>query len=144
MPPQKKVKTQIKLQIPAGGANPAPPVGPALGQHGVNIMDFCKQFNERTKTMEAGMTIPAVITVFEDRSFSFITKLPPVSALIKKAAGLATASSEPNKTKVGKLSRAQLEDIAKQKMPDLNAPNLEAAIQMVKGTARSMGVETAD
>jgi large subunit ribosomal protein L11 len=144
MPPQKKVKTQIKLQIPAGGANPAPPVGPALGQHGVNIMDFCKQFNERTKTMEAGMTIPAVITVFEDRSFSFITKMPPVSALIKKAAGLAKASSEPNKTKVGKLSRAQLEDIAKQKMPDLNAPNIEAAIQMVKGTARSMGVETAD
>ncbi|MBL0350649.1 MAG: 50S ribosomal protein L11 [Elusimicrobia bacterium] len=144
MPPQKKVKTQIKLQIPAGGANPAPPVGPALGQHGVNIMDFCKQFNERTKTMEAGMTIPAVITVFEDRSFSFITKMPPVSALIKKAAGLAKASAEPNKTKVGKLSRAQLEDIAKQKMPDLNAPNLEAAIQMVKGTARSMGVETAD
>ncbi|HNA59650.1 MAG TPA: 50S ribosomal protein L11 [Elusimicrobiota bacterium] len=144
MPPQKKVKTQIKLQIPAGGANPAPPVGPALGQHGVNIMEFCKQFNERTKTMEAGMTIPAVITVFEDRSFSFITKMPPVSALIKKAAGLAKASSEPNKTKVGKLSRAQLEDIAKQKMPDLNAPNLEAAIQMVKGTARSMGVETAD
>ncbi|HMU74679.1 MAG TPA: 50S ribosomal protein L11 [Elusimicrobiota bacterium] len=144
MPPQKKVKTQIKLQIPAGGANPAPPVGPALGQHGVNIMDFCKQFNERTKTMEAGMTIPAVITVFEDRSFSFITKMPPVSALIKKAAGLAKASSEPNKTKVGKLSRAQLEDIAKQKMPDLNAPNLEAAVQMVKGTARSMGVETAD
>ena len=144
MPPQKKVKTQIKLQIPAGGANPAPPVGPALGQHGVNIMDFCKQFNERTKTMEAGMTIPAVITVFEDRSFSFITKMPPVSALIKKAAGLAKASSEPNKTKVGKLSRAQLEDIAKQKMPDLNAPNLEAAIQMVKGTAHSMGVETAD
>nr|HNI57280.1 50S ribosomal protein L11 [Elusimicrobiota bacterium] len=125
MPPQKKVKTQIKLQIPAGGANPAPPVGPALGQHGVNIMDFCKQFNERTKTMEAGMTIPAVITVFEDRSFSFITKMPPVSALIKKAAGLAKASSEPNKTKVGKLSRAQLEDIAKQKMPDLNAPNIE-------------------
>ncbi|HMX94432.1 MAG TPA: 50S ribosomal protein L11, partial [Elusimicrobiota bacterium] len=101
-------------------------------------------FKERTKTMEAGMTIPAVITVFEDRSFSFITKMPPVSALIKKAAGLAKASSEPNKTKVGKLSRAQLEDIAKQKMPDLNAPNLEAAVQMVKGTARSMGVETAD
>jgi large subunit ribosomal protein L11 len=140
----KKVKTQIKLQIPAGGANPAPPVGPALGQHGVNIMDFCKQFNERTKTMEAGMTIPAVITVYEDRSFTFITKMPPVSALIKKSAGLAKASSEPNKNKVGKLSRAQLEDIAKQKMPDLNAPTLEAAIQMVKGTARSMGVETAD
>lgn len=140
----KKVKTQIKLQIPAGGANPAPPVGPALGQHGVNIMDFCKQFNERTKTMEAGMTIPAVITVFEDRSFTFITKMPPVSALIKKAAGLAKASSEPNKNKVGKLSRPQLEDIAKQKMPDLNAPTLEAAVQMVKGTARSMGVDTAE
>lgn len=144
MPPQKKVKTQIKLQIPAGGANPAPPVGPALGQHGVNIMDFCKQFNERTKTMEAGMTIPAVITVFEDRSFTFITKMPPVSALIKKSAGLAKASAEPNKTKVGKLSRQQQEEIAKQKMPDLNAPTLEAAVRMVKGTARSMGVETAD
>lgn len=144
MAPVKKIKTQIKLQIPAGGANPAPPVGPALGQHGVNIMDFCKQFNDRTKTMEAGMTIPAVITVFEDRSFTFITKMPPVSALIKKSAGLAKASSTPNKTKVGKLSRAQLEEIAKTKMPDLNAPNIEAAIQMVKGTARSMGVETAD
>ncbi|MBL0057611.1 MAG: 50S ribosomal protein L11 [Elusimicrobia bacterium] len=138
------MKTQIKLQIPAAGANPAPPVGPALGQHGVNIMDFCKQFNDRTKAMEAGMTIPAVITVFEDRSFTFITKMPPVSALIKKAAGLAKASAEPNKTKVGKLSRPQLEEIAKTKMPDLNAPNLEAAIRMVKGTARSMGVETAD
>jgi large subunit ribosomal protein L11 len=144
MAPVKKIKTQIKLQIPAGGANPAPPVGPALGQHGVNIMDFCKQFNDRTKTMEAGMTIPAVITVFEDRSFTFITKMPPVSALIKKSAGLAKASSTPNKIKVGKLSRAQLEEIAKTKMPDLNAPNIEAAIQMVKGTARSMGVETAD
>lgn len=144
MAPVKKIKTQIKLQIPAAGANPAPPVGPALGQHGVNIMDFCKQFNDRTKTMEAGMTIPAVITVYEDRSFTFITKMPPVSALIKKAAGLAKASSEPNKTKVGKLSRPQLEEIAKTKMPDLNAPNIEAAIQMVKGTARSMGVETAE
>lgn len=144
MAPVKKIKTQIKLQIPAGGANPAPPVGPALGQHGVNIMDFCKQFNDRTKTMEAGMTIPAVITVFEDRSFTFITKMPPVSALIKKSAGLAKASSTPNKVKVGKLSRAQQEEIAKTKMPDLNAPNIEAAIQMVKGTARSMGVETAD
>jgi large subunit ribosomal protein L11 len=144
MAPVKKIKTQIKLQIPAAGANPAPPVGPALGQHGVNIMDFCKQFNDRTKTMEAGMTIPAVITVFEDRSFTFITKMPPVSALIKKSAGLAKASSEPNKTKVGKLSRAQLEDIAKTKMPDLNAPDIEAAIRMVKGTARSMGVDTAE
>lgn len=141
MPP-KKVKTQIKLQIPAGAANPAPPVGPALGQHGVNIMDFCKQFNEKTKTMEAGMTIPAVITVYEDRSFTFITKAPPVSALIKKAVGLAKASSEPNKNKVGKLSQTQLEDIAKTKMQDLNANSLQAAVQMVKGTARSMGVET--
>jgi large subunit ribosomal protein L11 len=137
----KKVKTQIKIQIPAGAANPAPPVGPALGQHGVNIMDFCRQFNERTKTMEAGMIIPAVITVFEDRSFSFITKMPPMSALLKKAAGLAKASSEPNKNKVGKISKAQAEDIAKTKMPDLNARDLDAAVQMVRGTARSMGIE---
>jgi large subunit ribosomal protein L11 len=142
MPPVKKVKTQIKLQIPAGAANPAPPVGPALGQHGVNIMDFCKQFNERTKTLEAGMLIPAVITVYEDRSFSFITKQPPMSSLIKKAAGIATASSTPNKVKVGKLSKEQCESIAKQKMPDLNTNDLAAAVQMVKGTARSMGVET--
>ncbi len=140
----KKVKTQIKIQIPAGAANPAPPVGPALGQHGVNIMDFCKQFNERTKTMEAGMTIPAVITVYEDRSFTFITKMPPVSALLKKAAGLAKASSEPNKNKVGKITRAQAEAVAKTKMPDLNARSLEAAVQMVKGTARSMGIEVED
>ena len=144
MPPAKKVKTQIKLQIPAGAANPAPPVGPALGQHGLNIMDFCKQFNEKTKTMEQGMTIPAVITVYEDRTFSFITKMPPVSALLKKAAGLAKASAVPNKTKVGKISEAQAEEIAKTKMPDLNAPNLQAAVQMVKGTARSMGIEVGD
>lgn len=142
MPPVKKIKALVKLQIPAGGANPAPPVGPALGQQQVNIMDFCKQFNERTKTMEAGMTIPVVITVFEDKSFSFITKMPPVSALIKKAAGLAKASSTPNKTKVGKLSKAQQEEIAKTKMPDLNAGSLAAAVMMVRGTARSMGVET--
>ncbi|HRY30203.1 MAG TPA: 50S ribosomal protein L11 [Elusimicrobiota bacterium] len=137
----KKVKTQIKIQIPAGGANPAPPVGPALGQHGVNIMDFCKQFNDRTKSMEAGMVIPAVITVYDDRSFTFITKMPPVSALIKKAAGLAKASSEPNKTKVGKITRSQAEEVAKTKMPDLNANSLNAAVEMVKGTARSMGIE---
>ena len=137
----KKVKTQIKLQIPAGAANPAPPVGPALGQHGVNIMDFCKQFNERTKSMEAGMTIPAVITVYEDRSFTFITKMPPVSSLLKKAAGLAKASGEPNKNKVGKLTRKQAEDIARQKMPDLNTEDAQAALKMVKGTARSMGIE---
>lgn len=139
--PKKKIKTQIKLQIPAGSANPAPPVGPALGQHGVNIMQFCKDFNERTKKMEAGMTIPAVITVFEDRSFTFITKMPPVSALLKKAAGLAVASGEPNKKKVGKVTNKQVEDIAKQKMPDLNTNDLTAAMSMVTGTARSMGIE---
>src|SRR5258708_7581727 len=111
----KKVKTQIKLQIPAGAANPAPPVGPALGQHGVNIMDFCKQFNEKTRSSEAGMTIPVVITVFEDRSFSFITKMPPVSSLLKKAAGLAKGSGEPNKNKVGKIKRSQVEEIADRK-----------------------------
>jgi large subunit ribosomal protein L11 len=143
MPP-KKIKTQIKLQIPAGAANPAPPVGPALGQHGVNIMDFCKQFNERTKSNEPGMVIPAVITVFEDRSFTFITKMPPVSALLKKAAGLAKGSGEPNRNKVGKLTRAQAEDVAKQKMVDLNALSVEAALRMVKGTARSMGIEVAE
>jgi large subunit ribosomal protein L11 len=137
----KKVKTQIKLQIPAGAANPAPPVGPALGQHGVNIMDFCKQFNERTKSMEAGMTIPVVITVFEDRSFTFITKMPPVSSLLKRAAGLAKGSGEPNRNKVGKITLKQAEEIASQKMPDLNTRDLQSAVQMVKGTARSMGIE---
>jgi large subunit ribosomal protein L11 len=138
----KKVKAMIKLQIPAGGANPAPPVGPALGQQGVNIMDFCKQFNEKTKTMEKGITIPVVITVFEDRSFTFITKMPPVSALVKKVAGIAKASGVPNRNKVGKITKSQVEDIAKQKMPDLNANgNLEAAKLMVEGTARSMGVD---
>ncbi len=137
----KKVKTQIKLQIPAGAANPAPPVGPALGQHGVNIMDFCKQFNERTKSMEAGMTIPAVITVYEDRSFTFITKMPPVSSLLKKAAGLAKASGEPNRNKVGKITLKQATEIAQAKMPDLNASTVDAAVRMVQGTARSMGIE---
>jgi large subunit ribosomal protein L11 len=137
----KKIKTQIKLQIPAGAANPAPPVGPALGQHGVNIMDFCKRFNEKTKTSEAGMLIPVVITVFEDRSFDFITKMPPVSSLLKKAAGLAKGSGEPNRNKVGKISQKQAEDIAKAKMPDLNTKDLAAAVLMVKGTARSMGIE---
>lgn len=139
MPP-KKVKTQIKLQIPAANANPAPPVGPALGQHGVNIMDFCKQFNEKTKSQEAGMLIPVVITVFEDRSFTFITKMPPMSSLLKKAAGLAKASSSPKKTKVGTITEEQAAEIAKQKMPDLNANSLEAAVKIVKGTARSMGI----
>ena len=137
----KQVKTFVKLQIPAGGANPAPPVGPALGQHGVQIMDFCKQFNERTKKFEAGMIIPAVITVYTDRSFTFITKMPPVPALLKKAAGLAKASSTPNKEKVGSITKTQLEDIAKQKMPDMNTRNVESAMRMVAGTARSMGIE---
>jgi len=137
----KTVKTQVKLQIPAGGANPAPPVGPALGQHGVQIMDFCKQFNERTKKFEAGMIIPAVITIYSDRSFTFITKMPPVSALLKKAAGLAKASGVPNKDKVGSITPAQLDEVAKTKMPDLNTTDLEAAKRMVMGTARSMGIE---
>ena len=137
----KKVKTQIKLQIPAGAANPAPPVGPALGQHGVNIMDFCKQFNERTKSAEAGMTIPVVISGYEDRSFTFITKMPPVASLLKRAAGLAKASGEPNKTTAGKITLKQAEEIATQKMPDLNTKDLKAAVEMVKGTARSMGIE---
>ena len=139
----KKVKTLIKLQIPAAAANPAPPVGPALGQHGVNIMDFCKQFNERTKAMEAGMTIPVVITVYEDRSFGFITKMPPVASLLKRAAGLAKASGEPNRTKAGKITLKQAEEITAQKMPDLNTKDLKAALQMVKGTARSMGIDIA-
>ena len=132
------------MQIPAGAANPAPPVGPALGQHGVNIMDFCKQFNARTASMEAGMTIPVIITVFEDRSFTFITKMPPVSALVKKAAGIAKASGVPNKTKVGKITKKQVEEIAKQKMPDLNANTQQAAEKMVAGTARSMGIEVVE
>ncbi len=137
----KKVKTQVKLQIPAGGATPAPPVGPALGQHGVNIMDFCKQFNERTKSAESGMTIPVVLTVYEDRSFTFITKMPPISSLIKRAAGLAKASGEPNRNKVGKITVKQAEEIATKKMPDLNTKDLKSAVEMVKGTARSMGIE---
>ena len=140
----KKIKTQIKLQIPAGSANPAPPVGPALGQHGVNIMDFCKQFNERTKSMEQGMIIPAVITVFDDRSFTFITKMPPISSLLKKAAGIAKASSTPNKTKVGKITKKQVEEIALRKLPDLNTKSVAAAGRMVEGTARSMGIEIGD
>ena len=138
---KKKVKTQIKLQIPAGSANPAPPVGPALGQHGVNIMDFCNQFNAKTKTTEAGMIIPAVITIYADRSFSFILKMPPVSALLKKAVGLAKASGEPNKTKVGKITKKQAEEIAKQKLPDLNTDDITSAVHIVEGTAKSMGIE---
>jgi large subunit ribosomal protein L11 len=144
----KKVTGYIKLQIPAGKANPAPPVGPALGQHGVNIMDFCKQFNARTQAQAKDeMTIPVVITVFSDRSFTFVTKTPPAAVLIKKAAGLATAkkpgsgSKEPNKTKVGKINKKQLRDIATMKLPDLNTTNVEAAMRTIAGTARSMGVE---
>jgi large subunit ribosomal protein L11 len=137
----KKVKTQIKLQIPAGAANPAPPVGPALGQHGVNIMDFCKRFNDKTKSSDAGMLIPVVITVYADRSFAFITKMPPVSSLLKKAAGLAKGSGEPNRNKVGKITQKQAEDVAKAKMPDLNTKDLAQAVEMVKGTARSMGID---
>lgn len=134
-----KVTGYIKLQIEAGKATPAPPVGPALGQKGVNIMAFTKEFNERTKN-QMGMIIPVVITVYADRSFSFITKTPPAAVLIKKAAGINTASGKPNKEKVATLTAAQVEEIAKTKMPDLNAASLEAAVSMIKGTARSMGV----
>ncbi|MCJ7645812.1 50S ribosomal protein L11 [bacterium] len=137
----KKVKSIIKLQIPASGANPAPPVGPALGQHGVNIMEFCKAFNERTATQEPGMLIPVVITVYVDRSFTFVTKVPPVAALLKRAAGIAKASGEPNKTKVAKISKQQVREIAEKKMADLNATDIEGAVKMVEGTARSMGIE---
>ena len=134
-----KITGYIKLQIPAGKATPAPPVGPALGQKGVNIMAFTKEFNERTKN-QMGMIIPVVITVYADRSFSFITKTPPAPVLIKKAAGIDTASGVPNKNKVGSITLAQAEEIAKTKVPDLNAASLEAAVSMIKGTARSMGV----
>jgi len=137
----KKVKGIIKLQIPAGGANPAPPVGPALGQQGVNIMEFCKAFNERTASQEAGMLIPVVITIFMDRSFTFVTKVPPVAALLKRAAGIAKASGEPNKTKVAKVSKKKVREIAEKKMADLNANDIESAVKMVEGTARSMGIE---
>ena len=136
----KKVTALIKLALPAGKATPAPPVGPALGQHGVNIMGFCKEYNERTKD-QAGLVIPVEITVYEDRSFTFILKTPPTAVLIKKALGIETASGVPNKQKVGKLTDAQVEEIAKIKMPDLNAADLEAAKRMVRGTARSMGVD---
>jgi large subunit ribosomal protein L11 len=136
----KKVVGQIKLQIPAGQANPAPPVGPALGQHGVNIMAFCKEFNARTKD-QAGMIVPVVITVYQDKSFSFITKSPPAAVLLKKAAGIATGSKTPNKEKVGKVTRKQILDIVKIKQADLNANSEEAAIRIIAGTARSMGIE---
>ena len=139
----KKVEGYIKLQINAGNATPAPPVGPALGQKGVNIMDFCKQFNARTQD-QAGMVIPVVITVYSDRSFTFVTKTPPAAVLLKKAAGLTTASGEPNKKKVATITRAQAEEIAKTKMPDLNAADVAAATEMIKGTARSMGIVVED
>jgi len=135
----KKIDGYIKLQIPAGGATPAPPVGPALGQKSVNIMDFCKQFNAKTQDQQ-GMIIPVVITVYTDRSFDFVCKTPPAAVLIKKAAGIEHASGTPNKTKVASITYAQAEEIAKTKMPDLNAASLEAAVDMIKGTARSMGV----
>ncbi len=147
----KKVTGYIKLQVPAGKANPAPPIGPALGQHGVNIMEFCKQFNARTQAQAKDeVTIPVVITVFSDRSFTFITKTPPAAVLIKKAIGLATAkkpgsgSKEPNKVKVGKITQKQLRDIAQMKLPDLNTTNLESAMRTIAGTAKSMGVEVVE
>ena len=136
----KKITGMIKLQIPAGQANPAPPVGPALGQHGVNIMAFCKEFNAKTKD-QPGMIIPVVITVFQDKSFTFITKSPPASSLLKKAAGITAGSKEPNKEKVGKVTRKQVLDIVKIKMKDLNATSEEAAFRVVAGTARSMGID---
>ena len=139
----KKVSGFVKLQVPAGKATPAPPIGPALGQHGVNIMGFCKEFNERTKA-QAGLVIPVVITVYEDRSFTFITKTPPAAVLLKKAAKIDKASGEPNKTKVAKLPRAEAQKIAELKMKDLNAADIDAATRMIEGTARSMGIEIVD
>lgn len=142
MAPKKKIQTQIKLQCPAGQANPAPPVGPALGQHGVNIMEFCKQFNARTQK-EVGLIIPVVITVYQDRSFTFITKTPPASVLLKKAAKVEKGSGVPNKEKVGKVTKQQVEEIAKLKLPDLNCSSIGSAIRIIEGTARSMGIEVA-
>ena len=137
----KKIQAYIKLQVAAGQANPSPPVGPALGQHGVNIMEFCKAFNAATQKMEAGMPIPVVITVYSDRSFTFETKTPPASVLLKKAAGIKSGSARPNSEKVGKVSRAQLQEIAETKTPDLTAADMEAAIRTIAGSARSMGLE---
>ena len=135
----KKITAMVKLQVPAGKATPAPPIGPALGQHGVNIMGFCKEFNERT-AKQAGLIIPVVITVYQDRSFTFILKTPPASVLIKKAVGIESGSGVPNKTKVGKINKAKIREIAELKMPDLNAGSIETAMSMVAGTARSMGI----
>ncbi len=137
----KKIEAYIKLQVPAGEANPSPPVGPALGQHGVNIMEFCKAFNAQTQGMEKGLPIPVVITVYSDRSFTFVTKTPPASILLKKAAGVQKGSSVPNRDKVGKVTRAQLEEIAKAKEPDLTAADMDAAVRTIAGTARSMGID---
>jgi large subunit ribosomal protein L11 len=137
----KKVNGYIKLQVPAGAANPSPPIGPALGQQGVNIMEFCKQFNAQTQKLEKGLPIPVIITVYSDRSFTFVMKTPPASVLIRKALGIEKGSGTPNSAKVGKISRKQLEEIAKTKTPDLTAADLEAAVRTVAGTARSMGVD---
>jgi len=139
----KKVVGFVKLQVPAGAANPAPPVGPALGQHGVNIMEFCKQFNARTQG-QAGLIIPVEITVYADRSFTFITKTPPAAVLLRKAAGLEKGSSAPNRDKVGQVTRKQVREIAELKLPDLNAASIEAAMRMIEGTARSMGIQVVD
>lgn len=138
----KKVDAYIKLQVPAGSANPSPPVGPALGQHGVNIMEFCKAFNAKTQSVEKDLPIPVVITVYSDKSFTFITKTPPASVLLLKAAGIKSGSAVPNVNKVGKVSRAQLEEIASTKMEDLTAADMDAAVRTIAGTARSMGLET--
>jgi len=138
----KKIEAYIKLQVAAQEANPSPPVGPALGQHGVNIMEFCKAFNAQTQSMEKGMPIPVVITVYSDRSFTFVTKTPPASVLLKKAAGIAKGSGVPNRDKVGKVNRAQLEEIATTKEPDLSAADMDAAVRTIAGSARSMGIET--
>jgi large subunit ribosomal protein L11 len=137
----KKIEAYIKLQVPANQANPSPPVGPALGQHGVNIMEFCKAFNAQTQSVEQGLPIPVVITVYNDRSFTFITKTPPAAVLLKKAAGIKSGSGRPNTEKVGKVNRAQLEEIANVKMPDLTAADMDAAVRTVAGTARSMGLD---
>ena len=138
----KKVEAYIKLQVPAQDANPSPPVGPALGQHGVNIMEFCKAFNAQTQELEKGMPVPVVITVYNDRSFTFIRKTPPASILLKKAAGIKSGSGVPNRDKVGKVSREQLEEIVKIKQPDLTAADMDAGVRTIAGTARSMGLET--
>ena len=138
----KKIEAYIKLQVPAGDAKPSPPVGPALGQHGVNIMEFCKAFNAETQSLESGLPIPVVITVYSDKSFTYIKKTPPASVLLRKAAGLEKGSSEPNKDKVGKVNRNQLEEIAKTKMPDLTAYDIDQAVRIIAGSARSMGIET--